>query len=81
MKERTYIRELNNRRSVLEKGIRKAEKFLGTAPKGKVRTGSVGNNPSYYLVTEESGSYGKYMRRSDRELATTLIQKEYAQKY
>ena len=53
------------------------EKRKSRAPEGRIRVSSNNGKSRYYLVTQDNGSDGKYLKRSEERLAQPLIQKQY----
>lgn len=76
----TYTDAILLRKAELEKDIQIAERFLETAPKGRLRTSETYGIPQFYYVSEETGSRGRYMRKKESTLIHNLAQKEYSVK-
>ena len=76
----TYTDAILLRKAELEKDIQIAERFLETAPKGRLRTSETYGIPQFYYVSEETGSKGRYMRKKESALIHNLAQKEYSVK-
>ena len=53
------------------------EKSLRSLPEGKLRVSSSRNKARFYQVKENENSQGRYLRRSEQDLATKLAQKDY----
>lgn len=71
---------LRNRLEELKEHRMKAMKRLETAPAGKVRISCRENSIQYYQRKDPKDTRGKYLRKSEKELARRLAQKDYDQK-
>ena len=62
----------------LENIIKEAQKRLKTAPQGHLRIMEKCNKPQYYYKSnEQRNSNGRYMKKSEIELAKRIAQKDY----
>ena len=60
--------------------IRNLEAFLKKAPEGRLRISSIKGRPRYYHVSDPENPSGSYIPQSERALACSLAQKDYAKK-
>lgn len=68
---------IEHEKQQVKKIIRQAENYLSVAPEGSLRIAQ--KIPAqYYWVNKTTNSQGKYIRKSQKELAYTLAQKDYA---
>lgn len=78
MKEKELTKELKEL-DILEKKVRQS---LASAPKGKIRAElSKGKYPQYYYTSEdkEKSCRERYLRKEEKELAKSCVQREYDQ--
>lgn len=69
---------LREEKEQLERIIKEAKKRLEKAPQGHLRVDGKRNKPEYYYINSESGkSNGRYIKRSELELARGLAQRDY----
>ena len=64
------LEEIANECSSLEESLRKS-------PEGKLRVSSSRNKPRFYLGKENESHQGRYLKKSEQELAMKLAQKDY----
>lgn len=76
-KMKNVIDELKKEIAFLDKIITKAEEDLKCAPEGILRISKSGSTMQYYRRKNEKDKNGKYIRRSDRDIAYKLAQKDY----
>ncbi|MBO4474419.1 MAG: hypothetical protein J5750_05830 [Clostridiales bacterium] len=77
----SLLYELQARKQRLERAIRAAEKFLETAPDGRLRINNRNYGASYYHITQACDTVGAYIPSAKRILATQLAQKDYAERF
>ena len=78
MKE--VINRMQTELQMYEKLQRQVESSLEQAPEGHLRVNRSRGCSQFYKCTEKGDSTGEYIRKSDRQLAQQLAQKEYNQK-
>lgn len=64
----------------LDNIIEKSRKYLEKAPEGTLRTNRCHNSIQYYWRKSDTDNHGKYIRRSDEDIAKLLAQKDYVLK-
>lgn len=65
---------------LLDKVIERCENCLKNAPEGSLRVTKNKNNYQFYHRVDGRNTTGKYLKKSERELAAQLAQKDYALK-
>ncbi|MBP3758871.1 MAG: hypothetical protein J6I83_03395 [Firmicutes bacterium] len=74
---RLSLNNFKNRVDYLNKLINEKEERLKNAPEGYLRTAYKNGNPEYYLKKSQKEKTGRYLKRSERETAVLLAQKDY----
>ena len=69
------------RKEELSNAIHMAEKILCNSPEGSIRISKSAANAHYYLITDSKDTNGQYIRRSERELISNLVNKSYAEAF
>lgn len=65
---------------LLDKVIDRCNNCLKNSPEGTLRVSKNKNNYQFYQRTDVKDTCGKYLKKSENELASQLAQKDYAQK-
>ncbi len=75
------LKELLVEKEKLENIIDFSENVIKNAPQGKVRVSKCHNSKQFYYHDESSETpNGKYMRKSEEELASRIVEREYYEK-
>ena len=74
---RLSLNNFKNRVDYLNKLINEKEERLKNAPEGYLRTAYKNGNPEYYLKKSQKEKTGRYLKRSERETAVLMAQKDY----
>lgn len=72
-----FTTELLERRKYLQKVLMQLEENQMKFPEGRLRIAHKNGNPFYYRVDDNSNKNGKYIRKSEFEIAKALAQKDY----
>lgn len=71
---------LQNKKEEIEEALNNVKERIARAPFGTLRIVRRGQSLQYYHRTESSDTKGKYLRKSQTEIARELAQKDYDQK-
>ena len=72
--------EIQKRRWEIETTLEALERAATNEPKGRLRVSSQNGTGRYYHVQKSGDPSGKYIKRTQRDLAIALAQKEYRKK-
>ena len=72
--------ELQQRKAQLETAIAIAHKKIEKLPEGKLRISHCKGNPQYYKIIDSADFRGKYIKKSDIDIARQLAQRDYLKK-
>lgn len=73
-----YISSMEKRKQELEQAIEQAKNYLLKVPAGSIRTSNAHGIAQFYHVNEKTTCKGKYLPKSNQDMITKLIQKEYS---
>ena len=77
----SLLYELQARKQRLERAIRAAEKFLETAPEGRLRISNRSAGCRYYRVNQKYDTTGVYIPKKNTKLIAQLAQRDYALRF
>lgn len=69
------------RKKELSKLIKECESKLPMFPKGNLRISKDRNHLKYFLITDSKDTHGKYIRKEDQDIISSLAQREYTEKF
>lgn len=75
-----FFEKLLTKKTSLEKLIDIVKKDLERAPEGNLRIVKTDSRTQYYLITSEHDTNGKYLPKSQEELAKKIAQRDYNKK-
>lgn len=76
----TVLQKLETRKVLLESTLEQVRMRLGGAPDGTLRICERGGASQYYQRMDAKDTRGKYLKKSEREVARALAQKSYDKK-
>ncbi len=75
-----YLTDVSEQKKELDHIVRKARKFLVSAPEGVLYVGRSGKTFQYHVRQASQGKNGVYLKKKDIEKARALAQKDYCQR-